>query len=583
MLNGKPRVLLTASYGPNELAWGEDMYDMMTSRLARGHGPFQLTSHCHYFGLYLIAENLSNPVTVLENPHWDEFDRELDQGYDVVGFQLKSVQTPKIARMMRRIREKSPGTKIVVGGYGVSTLGTPVPGDTEGHASYIRDEANYLCREEGVRFMRRVLDDGPEEREITQYTLPTAGFSVEGVSTQVRVPMVLVALGCPNACDFCNTSAFFNYKKTYVAEPEQVYRFVKNYQKRLGTDALMFMIFDEDFFMNPDYVRELGRLLRSDKKTWGVRYSTFGGIRSLSQFDPEELRDCGLGSVWIGVESFICGAERTDERYAKRKGKEVNEVFEALHRNGIETIGSLIMGFDFHTPENLKQDIDQFVALRPIGYQLSPLTPCPGTALYDRMLEEGRIVDSYEWGDFHLWKDDVFELKNFKPGEIKELYDYAHEQIRDKNGPQTLQLLENALNAYQSLKGRPGEFHAFQAERAKERATGMSAMLRAVKQHHHSPTVRARAQMLERRFRDEIGSSPLLVKMASRYLSRRIGQNAKMPNPPVVSDPPPRWSYYRTFDDRVWVRKGRKASTPIPYTDRQSRLFSMVRFIRGRD
>jgi len=97
-MNNKPRVLLTANYGPNELAWGEDMFDLMQSRLARGHGPFQIHNHMHYFGLYLIAENINNPTTVLENPHWDEFDRELEEGYEVVGFQLKSLHTAKIAR-----------------------------------------------------------------------------------------------------------------------------------------------------------------------------------------------------------------------------------------------------------------------------------------------------------------------------------------------------------------------------------------------------------------------------------------------------------------------------------------------------
>ena len=102
------KVLLTAGYGPNELVWGEDMYDLMNSRLARGHNPFRMDSHCHYFALYLIAENLNLPVTVLENMNWEEFDAELDRGYDVIGIQLKSMFTDKVARMVARIREKCP-------------------------------------------------------------------------------------------------------------------------------------------------------------------------------------------------------------------------------------------------------------------------------------------------------------------------------------------------------------------------------------------------------------------------------------------------------------------------------------------
>ncbi len=241
-----------------------------------------------------------------------------------------------------------------------------------------------------------------------------------------------------------------------------------------------------------------------------------------------------------------------------------------------------MLGFDFHDRESLKEDIDQFVALKTSAYQISPLTPCPGTALYNRLMEEERILDSYRWEDFHLWKDDVFQLNNFEKGEIKEFFDYAHDQIRDMNGPQPLQFMESALDCYQLLKDRTDEFHAFQARRAKARASGISAYLRSVKLHHQSEKVRARVELLERRFKEEIGDSSLLSKVVSYYLSRKIKKNCETPRPPVISDPPPRWSYYHTFDDRVWVRKGRKAKRAIPYRDRRSMAISLARIVRGR-
>lgn len=577
----KPRVLLTANYGPNELAWGEDMYDLMASRLGRGQWPFQVTSHCHCFALYLIAENITNPTTILENPYWEEFDRELDEGYDIVGFQLNSLHTAKIARMMKRIREKCPGTKIVIGGYGVSALDAPVPGDNNGGDAYIRDNADYLCREEGVQFMRRLLGDEPIEREITQYHLPMAGFSSPGLNSYARTPMILVSLGCPGGCDFCNTSAFFRRKKIYVAEPEQVYRYAKHYQKRLNSNVLTFTLYDEDLYSNPEYVRELGRLIQSDRKTWGISYTTFGSVRSLSRLAPEELRDCGVAAVWVGVESFLSGEGLTDSQYTKRKGKELKELFEGLHRNGIQTIGSLVLGFDFHTRENLKEDIDKFVALKPGAYQISPLTPCPGTALYERLTKEGRILDTYKWEDFHLWKDDVFQPKNLELGETKEFFDYAHQQLRDVNGPQPLQVLENALDCYQLLKDRRDEYHQFQAERARARATWASVYLRAIKLYHQSEQVRQRVIMLGKRFNREIGHTPWKLRLVSLYLSNKIKGISQKPRPPVVSDPPPRWTYYHTFDDRVWVRKGRKSKKTVPYEDPRPSTFPILRFLRG--
>jgi len=293
-------------------------------------------------------------------------------------------------------------------------------------------------------------------------------------------------------------------------------------------------------------------------------------MRSLSNFTPEEIRDCNVASIWIGVESFICGDNLTDDHYQKRQGTELKKMFRELHRHGIWITGSLILGFDFHNPENLKEDIDQFIDLKTESYQISPLTPCPGTALYERMTAEGRILSTYQWKDFHLWKDDVMTHKNFKPGEIKEFFDYAHQQIRDKNGPQALQVMESALDSYklftERAKERKDEYHAYQTRRARAIAIGTSAYLRAVKLHHTSAIVRERAEMLERRMLDEIGPPPLATKLISRYISHKIKKNADMPRPPVVSDPEPRWSYYNTFDDgRIYVRKGRKAKKSVPY------------------
>jgi len=571
-MSSAKKILLTASYGPNELAWGEDMYDLLNSRLARGHGIFRMASHCHYFGLYIIAENLNHPVTVIENPHWDEFDAELDQGYDVVGIQLKSLHMDKVARMVARIREKCPQTEIVIGGYGVSTLDTPVPGDTKGSAKYIREHAHHFCQEEGVRFMRKLLNDQPVDREITQYHMPMTGFSAAGLTfAHARVPIILVSLGCPNACDFCNTSAFFKHQKFYVAEPEQVYRYMKHYQQRLSTEDILVLLFDEDFFLNQDYVRELGRLIRSDKKTWGIRWFSFGSMRSLSQFTPEELRECGLGIVWIGVESFLAEAGTTEDTYAKRKGIEIKQMFDDLHRLGIQTVGSLVLGFDFHTPENLKRDIDMFVDVKPTFYQLSPLTPCPGTALYERMTEEGRIKDTYQWKDFSLWKDDVFEVKNFKPGQIKEFFDYAHEQLATRIGPPVLQALEGALDAHQNLKDSPSEYLRYQAERARMMATGFRVYARACKLYGNSEQVKERGAHLEARFQSEIGGINPITGVLSRVISARIKQARNNPPPPIISDPPPRWTYYQRNNGslKVLVRKGRKAKKPAPYRDRR--------------
>ncbi len=547
------KVLLTTPYGPYDVAWGEDMLDLMSSRLARGHGVTPMRSSLPTWGLYLIAENLESSATVLEYPKWDDFFRELDKGYDVVGIQLKTINNERTARMIEAIRDRSPNTEIVIGGYGVSALDDVLPGDTHGFAQYIKENADHLCRDEGVRYMRQLLGENTD-RPITQFEMPYARYHLPGMrSFDLKIPAVLVALGCPSACDFCNTSAFYRHKKIYIAEPEQTVAFIRGHVERLGAETLNVVLFDEDIFLNPEYVRELGRLLRKDRKLWGVRWISFGSVRSLSQYDVEEIRECGCGGVWIGVESGMCEQERSKTGYAKREGsREPPELFDDLRRHGIETIGSMILGLDFHTPQNIKDDIDYFVKLKPTFYQVSPLTPCPGTKLYRDLQQSGRLFDSYDHTSFHLWKDDVFQHDNFAPGEIKQYYDLAHEKLRTENGPPVMQFTEASLLAYETLKDSKSEYLRHQAKLAKDMAMGALPIIRTIANHPASPKVLARARGLEAQASRLFGPESLKQRLLGKAieLAAHLGAERLDPleRPTVVSDPETRITDYNLPD-----------------------------------
>jgi len=271
------RILFTNPYGPYDLEWGENQYDILESRLQRGQGPFTLKSHSHCLALNLIAENINAQSTVMEYPHIEDFEEELRKGYDYLGIQLISVTIYKVARMIRIAREISPQTKIVIGGYGILNLYDPPPGETGGDAEYILKEADYLCEEDGVRFMRKILGDEPVDRPMTQKYLPRGSAHYPGFEgfADRSMGMALVALGCPNGCEFCCTSAMFKKKKIYVATPEETFETIKHNCRRNGGRATSTTLLDEDLLLNPDYVRALGKLIQEDKEF---------GLRKLSYF-----------------------------------------------------------------------------------------------------------------------------------------------------------------------------------------------------------------------------------------------------------------------------------------------------------
>lgn len=549
-----PKVLLANACGPYRYAWGEDVLDFFGSRLSRGQGVFTLASHMHCWALYLIAENINAWTTVLEYPHLDEFEEELKNDYDYVGIQIIGIYTPMVAKMIESVRRVSPKTKIVIGGYGVAGLDDPVPHDPRDHASYILRNADHLCREEGVRFFRRLLGDEPVERPITQFHMPMGGTMIKGFDflPSTPLPTILVALGCTGGCEFCNTSAFFKGKKIVVANPEECYRFMIAAMNRLlafngRPRPINMTLFDEDLLLDKDYVLQLGRHMREGGLIGRTGYFCFASMKSISQFDLDELAACGPDTIWIGVESTYEDVVTLDQKFAKRGGRKLNEIFHGLHERGISTVASFILGLDCQTPENIEQDIDNLVGFRPVMYQIAPYTPCPGTPFYRRVKEEGRLLPEYTWSDIQIWKDDVFRTKNFGLGELRKVFDNAHEKLMHHNGPTVLNMHDVALSGYERYRKDHRVHFQKRAEYLARKAQASYPALKTVKEFAATREVRDRVEELEKRYIRLLGQPSLGQKFVRELLLQAMRRRNRLAESGITeeaSDPPVRWTYY---------------------------------------
>ena len=100
------------------------------------------------FALDYIAENLDTPSVVLHYPSKRRFIKEIEKGYNVIGIAFALSTAHHMMDMCQLIREHSPSTKIILGGYGT------VMSDDE-----LRPYCDAICREEGVGFMRNFLGE----------------------------------------------------------------------------------------------------------------------------------------------------------------------------------------------------------------------------------------------------------------------------------------------------------------------------------------------------------------------------------------------------------------------------------------
>jgi haloalkane dehalogenase len=535
---------------PRRLVDGMDPLDPFTGQLSPAQGPYAVTMHGHYWAFYLMAENLRAETCVLEHPTVAEFENELRRGYDYLGLQLNWNTLCEAAEMIERARAIAPRTKIILGGYALPQVLDPLPPDRDVAATIVRN-ADFLCREEGVAFMRRLVEDLPSDRPITQLTLPCSGSHLAALGPAARVMRshpILVALGCPAGCDFCNTSAFFHRRKVQVASPAEVASFMAHHARADGEPFTQFELFDEDLFWEPEFSRTLGRHLRAEPATCGrVGYFTFGSVRTLSRFDPEELVANGLDMVWIGVESTLEEVLQPSAHLGKRKGRAVGALFGDLRDAGIQVVGSLILGFDFHTADNVGRDVDAFVALDPAISQVTPLVPCAGTALYARLKKAGRIDPRFGWtvsGGFRSYPP--LAPAHLTWDDLEARIDDANRRLYLETGPSGLKTLDTALRGHLRFRDASDPVLRARAQIQGEAARRQYPILEALRAHPPSARLAERTREVAARWREAFGEPDELLVGLGRAFADRIGEwLSSPPEPAGLQHPPMRRTCYR--------------------------------------
>jgi radical SAM superfamily enzyme YgiQ (UPF0313 family) len=432
------KVLLTTVQKPFGVENEHVLAELFHAQVTKAQGIFSFRSVYSGWGLEFIANNLKSPTKVLHYPTEKEFLQELRSGYDYVGINFVLPTWHKARRLIQLVRRESPETEVILGGYGTVL-------------SEVDDYADHVCRGEGLEFMQRLLGEKPIER----YKTPIVINKMKCISLPVGETGVLFAgLGCPNGCDFCCTSHFFKMKHIPLLRTgREIYQAMKAYDGVLRNGT--YSIIDEDFLKDRKRIEELYEYTSKDLER-PRSFSCFASAKSIQQYDPEWLVELGLDSVWIGVESNL---------YQHQKVRDCNkhELFDSLHRVGINTLASMILGIDQHFPGNIWEDIDSFISLRPTLSQFLIYSPCPTTPLWKRLEGEGRLIKDYPLEDrdgFHL----LFRHENFSAVEIEQIQEDAFKKEFHELGPSVMRYVEKALNGYRHFAGSEKAIHVARRE-----------------------------------------------------------------------------------------------------------------------
>lgn len=223
--------------------------------------------------------------------------------------------------------------------------------------------------------------------------------------------------GCPAQCDFCTLVVMYSHKhrQRLVAEVAAEYASFK---------GKVIIFWDDNLAGDMAYAKQLFDAITPYHKWWSSQVSIHAG-----QDDEflEAAARSGCRQLFIGLES-ISQASMNGSNKRFNRVDEYARIIERIHAHGIAVQTGIVFGFDQDTPEIFKETLDFLEQTGVQNATFNILTPFPGTALYQRMEDEKRIL-THDWRKYNSRADVVFQPLQMSTHELLTGFQYANSRF----------------------------------------------------------------------------------------------------------------------------------------------------------
>jgi len=217
--------------------------------------------------------------------------------------------------------------------------------------------------------------------------------------------------GCPHNCEFCSVSQFngFAYRQRPVDEVLDEMAILKR--------KYLFIV-DDNIVGQGKKRQEYAVALAKGMVERGFKFAWYSHA-ALNVADNEEVLEAfhqaGCRLLFLGIES-------EDREVLQAMNKNVNlrknyqQVIDRIHKHHIGVHGSFIFGNDEDTIEKLAKRFDYILNSNIDVIQYCALTPYPGTRLFNKLKDEGRLIHTDFPADWNRY--DLTEVL-FKPHQLQ--------------------------------------------------------------------------------------------------------------------------------------------------------------------
>lgn len=330
---------------------------------------------------YVAAVTPSNWDVKIADENFEPFQFE---DADLVGITAFTSSINRAYEIATLYRERK--IKVIMGGIHASML----PNEALRYADTV-----VVGEVEGI--WERVIDDFENNKLARKYSGTRIDFSVFNILPRSDLlhpnyfwQSIQTSRGCPFNCNFCSVTKYLG----------------KAYRQRKATDVLeelaaikgdyVFFLDDNLIGYSPEsHNRALelfkGMIHKGLSKKWWMQ-------TSINAADDEQLIEL---AAQAGCMYVFIGFETINDAILKGMKKEVNlkigvenykKVVDTFHKYGIAVLGAFIIGNDNESPAYYKELADFLVHSGIDIFQISILTPIPGTDLMQQLQKEDRLI-----------------------------------------------------------------------------------------------------------------------------------------------------------------------------------------------
>jgi len=331
-------------------------------------------------------------------------DIDFSKSYDLVGITCMTATARRSYELADLFRSR--GSTVVLGGIHPTVLpqeaiqhaDAVVVGEAEDCWSTLIED---LKRGRLQRFYRSEYPD------LSRAPLPRRDLGVD--RTIFNTVGLETTRGCPYACEFCSVTGFYGPRIRH----RDVDRVVEDIRR---SGSRLFMITDDNVTGNPAYSRQLFRALEPLGIDWvGQSSIKLAKDRELLQL----CRKSGCNMLFFGLET-VSSSGMQSLRKAYSSVSETEEAIRIIQGHGIAFHPSIVFGLDTDTPAIFDDTLEFLQRNRIPSATLNVMTPYPGTQLYRRLKEEGRLLTE-DWY-YYDHKCVVYRPKHITPEALLEGY-----------------------------------------------------------------------------------------------------------------------------------------------------------------